>query len=105
MANQKIANPFPVVSPLNVCYQCLTKVTLVSEEPAIMINACPMWGIAEKLLVKEDAGQYDNINQGCLGVDGMDDKEEMRLADVCRIKCDKSVASREPCPQKKTDFL
>ncbi len=39
--------------------------------------------IAEKLLAKEDPGQYRFINQGCLGVDGMDDKEEMRLVDVC----------------------
>ncbi len=37
----------------------------------------------EKLLVKEDPGIYGFINQGCLGVDGMDDKEEMRLTDVC----------------------
>ena len=38
----------------------------------------------EKLLVKEDPGQYAFINQGCLDVAGMDDKEEMRLTDVCR---------------------
>ena len=36
----------------------------------------------EKLLAKEDAGLYNNINQGCLTVDNMDDKGEMRLADV-----------------------
>ncbi len=38
---------------------------------------------SEKLLVKEDPGLYHHINQGCLGVDGMDDQEEMRIADVC----------------------
>ncbi len=38
----------------------------------------------EKILVKEDPGLYHFINQGCLTVDGMDDKEEMRLVDVCR---------------------
>ncbi len=36
----------------------------------------------EKLLVKEEPGLYHFINQGCLGVDGMDDQEEMRLTDV-----------------------
>ncbi len=40
--------------------------------------------VLEKLLVKENAGEYAFINQGCLEVAGMDDKEEMRLADVCR---------------------
>ena len=39
--------------------------------------------ITEALLIKEDPAIYDNINQGCLTVDNMDDKEEMRLADVC----------------------
>ena len=38
----------------------------------------------EKLIAKEDPGEYSFINQGCLDVDGMDDKEEMRLTDVCR---------------------
>ena len=38
---------------------------------------------ADKLLVSEDPALYSNINQGCLTVDNMDDKEEMRLADVC----------------------
>ena len=37
--------------------------------------------VTEKLLVKVDPGLY----QGCLDVDGMDDKEEMRLADVCKM--------------------
>ena len=55
-----------------------------------------MWGIVEKLLVKEDAGEYENINQGCLTVDGMDDKEEMRLADVCRTTCNTFLVSRDP---------
>lgn len=27
-------------------------------------------------------GQYFFINQGCLGVDGMDDQEEMQITDV-----------------------
>ncbi len=42
-----------------------------------------LYGFVEALLVKEDPGQYRFINQGCLGVDGMDDREEMRLVDVC----------------------
>ena len=29
-----------------------------------------------------DPGLYHFINQGCLGVDGMDDQEEMNLTDV-----------------------
>ncbi len=37
----------------------------------------------EKLLLKEDASIYHFINQGCLTVDGMNDKEEMKLTDVC----------------------
>ena len=41
--------------------------------------------VTEKLLVKLDPGLYQFINQGCLDVDGMDDKEEMRLADVCKM--------------------
>ena len=36
-----------------------------------------------KILVPEDPAQFHFINQGCLSVDGMDDREEMRLADVC----------------------
>ncbi len=36
----------------------------------------------EKLIVREDPGSYSFINQGCLTVDNMDDKEEMRLTDV-----------------------
>jgi myosin heavy chain 6/7 len=36
---------------------------------------------AEKLLVTNDAGLYFYINQGCLTVDSIDDKEEMRLVD------------------------
>ena len=32
--------------------------------------------------MKEDPGLYHFINQGCLGVDGMDDQEEMQIADV-----------------------
>ena len=29
---------------------------------------------------------FDFINQGCLDVDGMDDKEEMKGTDVCKIQ-------------------
>ena len=43
-------------------------------------------GFSEKLLAKEDPGLYSFINQGCLGVDGMDDKEEMKGTDVCKTK-------------------
>ncbi len=41
-----------------------------------------IYEFADKLLVKEDPGLYSFINQGCLTVDNMDDKEEMRLTDV-----------------------
>jgi len=36
---------------------------------------------AEKLLVELDPSKYFFINQGCLGVDGMDDKEEMKAVE------------------------
>ena len=36
-----------------------------------------------KLLCDPDPGLFFFINQGCLGVDNMDDAEEMRLTDVC----------------------
>jgi len=37
---------------------------------------------AEKLLVSLDPGLYFFINQGCLTVDNMDDKEEMQVVEV-----------------------
>jgi len=37
----------------------------------------------EKLLIQHDPGLYFFINQGCLTVDNMDDKEEMELVHVC----------------------
>ena len=37
---------------------------------------------AEKLLVQMDPGLYFFINQGCLTVDNMNDKEEMDIVDV-----------------------
>ena len=36
-------------------------------------------------LCKEDPGLYSFINQGCLAVDNMDDKEEMRLVEVSNV--------------------
>ena len=41
--------------------------------------------IVAMCLLKEDPSQYAYINQGCLTVDHMDDKEEMRLVDVSSI--------------------
>jgi len=38
-------------------------------------------GYAEKLLVDMDPSKYFFINQGCLTVDGMDDKEEMQAVE------------------------
>ena len=38
--------------------------------------------VIEMCLAKEDPGLYSFINQGCLTVDNMDDKEEMQLVDV-----------------------
>ena len=37
--------------------------------------------------MKEDPGLYHFINQGCLDVDGMEDKEEMKIADVRPVTC------------------
>ena len=44
--------------------------------------------ISEKLIVREDPASYHFINQGCLTVDGMDDREEMRLVEVCNEASD-----------------
>jgi len=38
--------------------------------------------LTEKLLVSLDPGLYFFINQGCLTVDHMDDKEEMQIVEV-----------------------
>jgi len=38
--------------------------------------------LTEKLLVNLDPGLYFFINQGCLTVDNMDDKEEMQIVEV-----------------------
>lgn len=37
---------------------------------------------ADKLLVQQDPALYGFINQGCLTVNGMNDKEEMDIVDV-----------------------
>lgn len=37
---------------------------------------------ADKLLIQEDPALYYFINQGCLTVDNMNDKEEMQIVDV-----------------------
>ena len=50
----------------------------LSEE---IIDGCDN-NFSEKLLIQEDPGLYFFINQGCLTVDNMDDKEEMDLVDV-----------------------
>ncbi len=56
--------------------------------------------IAEKLLAKLDPGMYHYINQGCLDVDGMDDKVEMKLADVRapRVNLVACSSLRSPLP-------
>ena len=36
-------------------------------------------------MCKPDPGLFHFINQGVLEVDGMDDKEEMRIAEVCIV--------------------
>jgi len=38
--------------------------------------------VSDKLLIQEDPALYYFINQGCLTVDNMDDKEEMQIVDV-----------------------
>ncbi len=61
------------------------RAAVVSPSSMIFANArMPTLRVSEKLLCKEDAGLYHFINQGCLGVDGMDDREEMRIVDVCK---------------------
>ena len=50
-------------------------------------------GVVEKLLVQMDPGLYFFINQGCLTVDNMDDKEEM---DICDVSASYSVAEMVP---------
>ena len=67
---------------LKFCWvSCWTSDTTSISE---FCSACVLYGtFSEKLLAKEDPGLYHHINQGCLGVDGMDDQEEMRIADVC----------------------
>ncbi len=52
---------------------------LLSNSVCKILPACL---IPEQLLTKEEPGLYHFINQGCLDVDGMDDKEEMQIADV-----------------------
>jgi len=39
----------------------------------------------DKLLIQEDPALYYFINQGCLTVDNMDDKEEMQIVDVRQL--------------------
>lgn len=39
--------------------------------------------LTEKFLVSPDAGLYHFINQGCLTVETINDKEEMEIVDVC----------------------
>jgi len=43
--------------------------------------------LTEKLLVNLDPGLYFFINQGCLTVDHMDDKEEMQIVEVYPAFC------------------
>ena len=66
-----------------MCLQEISFYDLNASVASVLVYSCVVWGFVEKLLVKEDPGMYAFINQGCLGVDGMDDKEEMRLTDVC----------------------
>ena len=47
-----------------------------------LIFACTSLLLTEKLLVQIDPGLYYFINQGCLTVDNMDDKEEMQIVEV-----------------------
>ena len=56
--------------------------TATHNNPDLILHVIIL-GVSEKLLVKEDPSLYHHINQGCLDVDGMSDKEEMQIADVC----------------------
>ena len=56
--------------------------TVTHKNPNLILHVIIL-GVSEKLLTKEDPSLYHHINQGCLDVDGMDDKEEMQIADVC----------------------
>jgi len=46
-----------------------------------------MYVNAEKLLIEMDPGLYFFINQGCLTVDNMDDKEEFQVVEVSKPLC------------------
>jgi len=50
-------------------------------------HACALRPLTEKLLVNLDPGLYFFINQGCLTVDHMDDKEEMQIVEVYPAFC------------------
>jgi len=55
--------------------------------PDMVYNIVPVYeycavNLTEKLLVNLDPGLYFYINQGCLTVDHMDDKEEMQVVEV-----------------------
>jgi len=47
--------------------------------------------LLDKLLIQEDPALYYFINQGCLTVDNMDDKEEMQIVDVRQLSSVDSV--------------
>ncbi len=57
--------------------------TSVGTTPLPTMSLISLPFTTEKLLVQPDPGLYHFINQGALTVDGIDDQEEMDLADVC----------------------
>ena len=53
------------------------------HEFRVNVDVCLL--TTEKMLAQPDPGLYFFINQGCLSVDSIDDKEEMKIMDVSEI--------------------
>ena len=49
---------------------------------SVVLHVFTVLGVSEKLILKQDPSLYHHINQGCLKVEGMDEKEQMKEVDV-----------------------
>ena len=49
---------------------------------SIVLHVFTVLGVSEKLILKPDPSLYHHINQGCLKVEGMDEKAQMQEVDV-----------------------
>ncbi len=71
-------NTWKVLSTL--VFDCTLNIHLVHETtPFILIYWLLFFIPTDKCLVETDAGHYFYINQGCLTVDSIDDKEELSI--------------------------